>query len=58
MVNPIPTQLQTGRQVPTKLYQAATQGGSSLFHFILEDVGQVIPIYFFWGGGGLQCTLV
>ena len=34
------------------LYQAATQGGSSLFHFILEDVGQVIPIFiFFWGGG-------
>ena len=39
------------------LYQAATQGGSSLFHFILEDVGQVIPIYFFGGGFTMYTSL-
>ena len=38
------------------LYQAATQGGSSLFHFILEDVGQVIPIFIFFGGGVTMYT--
>ena len=49
---PILTQLQTEATGAKKCYMKLSPGGSSIFHFILGDVGQIIPILFFLGGGG------